>query len=117
MLKRRRLPDLKAKIPVLPCLESRYISQCPFLLAAIAACKSGKTYTTLSLVNMMRKEGTCSKLYVICPTVKSNSSYNAVLREGDRIYDDLDKVHEALSEIQADCVAEVENYRRQLEAQ
>lgn len=115
---RRRLPNLKATVPTLPPLESRYLSRLPTVFAAIGSTGSGKTYITLSLIKLLRREGHCTKLYVICPTLASNVLYTAVIDpQVDRVYTDINKVYEALEDVQKDCLAESDLYRQKLEYQ
>jgi hypothetical protein len=66
----------------------------------------------------MRREKTISKLYIICPTVASNVIYKSVLNDKDWVFSgDLSKVYSALREVEADCEALSEQYRKDLEYQ
>lgn len=112
---RRKLPDLKSKIAVLPLMQSRYLSRMPCCFASIGACASGKTYLTLSLIKLLRAEKSITKLYIICPTVESNPLFSAVIDPSiDRVYSDLDRAFEALEDVQADCLRESQIWRDKL---
>jgi hypothetical protein len=113
----RNLPDLKHKIKTLPTLESKYISRVPFIAAAIGGTGSGKTHLGLSLVKLMRREHTITKLYIICPSFKSNVIYHAITKPSDMVFEDINKVYEALHEVEKDCMAISEQYRADLEYQ
>lgn len=114
-MSRRRLPNLKATVATLPPIESRYLSRMPCVFAAVGSTGSGKTHVTLSLIKLLRSEGHCTKLYLVCPTVASNVLYSAVLDpKVDKVYSNLDTVYQALNDVQADCLAESELYRQKL---
>jgi hypothetical protein len=114
----RKLPDLKHNLATLPPIESAYISRVPFIFGAIGSTGSGKSHLALSLVKLLRREHSITKLYVICPTLESNLIYKAVLRADDWTFTgDLTKVYSALREVEADCLAVSEQYRKDLEYQ
>ena len=110
----RHLPDLKHNIATLPVLESKYISRVPFILACIGPTASGKTHLGLSLVKLMRREHTITKLYIICPSFKSNVIYQAITKPTDMVFEDINKTYEALHEVEKDCAAISEQYREDL---
>eukprot|EP00953_Heterococcus_sp_UTEX-ZZ885_P029440 15622-Heterococcus_DN1.PRE.3 len=114
----RKLPPLKTNIAVLPPIESSYISRVPFIFGAIGSTGSGKSHLALSLIKLMRREKSLTKLYVVCPTVASNVIYKSVLTDNDWVFSgDLSKVFSALREVEADCEAVSEQYRKDLEYQ
>jgi hypothetical protein len=111
----RKLPDLKHNVCCLPPIESKYISRVSFILACIGATSSGKTHLALSILKLMRREKTITKIYAIVPTIESNVIYKSVLRDDDWVFSgDLSKVYSALREVEADCEAVSEQYRRDL---
>jgi energy-coupling factor transporter ATP-binding protein EcfA2 len=111
----RRLPELKHDVAVLPPIESRYISRVPFIAGFIGATGSGKSHLALSLIKLMRREKTITKIYCICPTIASNVIYKSVLKDGDWVFSgDLAKVYSALREVESDCEAVSEQYRKDL---
>jgi ABC-type dipeptide/oligopeptide/nickel transport system ATPase component len=110
----RKLPDLKHNVATLPVLESNYISRVPFIFAAIGPTASGKTHLALSIIKLLRREHTITKLYVICPSFKSNMIYKAVVKDTDWVFEDVSKVFQALKEIELDCAAISEQYRNDL---
>ena len=111
----RRLPDLKHNVATLPPIESKYISRVPFTLGLIGQTASGKTHLGLSIVKLLLREGTITRLFVCCPTLESNVIYNAVIDRGrDILFTDPDKVFEALREVQADCERAAEAYAEDL---
>ena len=113
----RRLPDLKSNVKVLPAIESKYISRVPFIFAAIGPTASGKTHLGLGLIKLMRREHSITKLYIICPSFKSNVIYQSIVKETDWVFEDLSKSFQALKEVELDCEANSEKYRRDLEYQ
>jgi hypothetical protein len=113
----RRLPELKSNVKTLPPIESQYISRVPFIFAAIGPTASGKTHLGLGLIKLLRREHSITKLYVICPSYKSNVIYQSVVKPTDFIFEDISKVFQALKEVELDCEAISEQYRRDLEYQ
>ena len=113
----RKLPDLKNNIAVLPPIESKYLSRVPFIFAAIGSTGSGKTHLALSIVKLMRREHSITKLYIICPSYKSNVIYQSVVKETDWVFEDVSKVFAALKEVELDCEDLSEQYRRDLQYQ
>jgi hypothetical protein len=114
----RKLPDLKHNLATLPPIESSYISRIPFIFGAIGSTGSGKSHLALSLIKLLRREKTISKIYAIVPTLESNLIYKAVLKPDDWTFTgDLAKVYNALNEVEADCLAVSEQYRKDLEYQ
>lgn len=114
----RKLPPLKTNIAVLPPVESSYISRVPFIFGAIGSTGSGKSHLALSLIKLMRREKSISKIYAIVPTLESNVIYKSVLKDDDWTFTgDLAKVFSALREVEADCEAVSEQYRKDLEYQ
>jgi hypothetical protein len=93
------------------------ISNKPYLFLLLSTI-STESHLALSLIKLMRREKTISKLYVICPTVASNVIYKSVLNDKDWVFSgDLGKVYAALREVEADCEAVSEQYRKDLEYQ
>lgn len=112
---KRKLPDLKTDAPQLPEIESKYISQIPFAFAAIGQCKSGKTHLCFSILKLLRKEKSITKIYLCSPSVKSNTLYNAVLTPDDWIFEDTSTaVWKWLEEVEKDIDAAAERYADQL---
>jgi ABC-type dipeptide/oligopeptide/nickel transport system ATPase component len=111
----RKLPELKSHLPTLPPLESKYLSRVPFILGCVGPTGSGKSHLALSIVKLMRREHTITKLYVICPTVRSNTIYQAILKPTDLVFEDVSKCYDALKAIEADCQAVSEQYRNDLQ--
>src|SRR6476469_8040787 len=114
----RKLPELKPTVAKLPVVESKYLSRWPAIVAAIGPTGSGKTHATLGLIKLLRGEGTITKLYVICPNVKSNPIYTAVLKDTDWVFQDVTnakQVYATIDEIKDDCNAIVDVYKKQLE--
>jgi hypothetical protein len=75
---------------------------------------SGKTHLALSLIKLLRREHTITKLYCIVPSFKSNVIYKAVVKDTDWIFEDISKVFQALKEVELDCEAISEQYRQDL---
>jgi hypothetical protein len=114
----RKLPDLKHNVACLPPIESRYISRVSFIMACVGATSSGKTHLALSILKLMRREKSITKIYAIVPTLESNVIYKSVLKDDDWTFTgDLSKVYSALREVEADCEAVSEQYRKDLEYQ
>lgn len=114
----RKLPSLKNNIAVLPPIESEYLSRVPGIVGFVGSTGSGKTHLALSLIKLMRREHSISKLYVITPTFDSNVIYKSVVKDTDWVYTgSMKDVFKALQEVELDCAAISENYRQKLEHQ
>jgi ABC-type dipeptide/oligopeptide/nickel transport system ATPase component len=112
----RRLPDLAKDIETLPPLTSRYVYRVPTIMGIVGGTGSGKSYLALSLIKLMRREGTITKLYLISPSAKSNVLYKSVLGPQDALFEDLSvNVFKSLLDIEKDVEALAEAYRKELE--
>lgn len=113
---RRRLYDLNSKFPKLPAIESQYMSKVPFVLSAVGHCSSGKSYTAVSLVRLMRREGSITHLYLISPTARSNTIYRNILMPEDKTSEDLSSgVFEVINNFVKDMESIADKYREDLE--
>jgi hypothetical protein len=115
---KRKLPELKPLFEKLPPLESRYLSRIPCIMSAIGSTGSGKSHFVLAMIKLLRREGSITKLFVICPTVKSNAIYSAILKETDWVFEDVTNAKQsyaAIEEIEKDCDAIAALYEEQLE--
>jgi hypothetical protein len=115
---KRKLPELKPLFEKLPPIESKYLSRIPCILSATGSTGLGKSHFTLGLIKLLRREGSITKLYVFCPTVKSSSDYSAVLKETDWIFEDIMNAkasYAAIDEVEKDCQAIAEGYAEELE--
>lgn len=112
----RKLPDLLSKFPRIEELTSRYLSLTPAVVSAVGSCASGKSYAIVSLIKLMKTEGTITNLFLISPTAHSNTIYKSILDvDTDVVYDDLGPaVYNSLREIQATMNRIADNYETQL---
>jgi hypothetical protein len=79
---------------------------------------SGKSHFTLGMIKLLMREGSITKLYVFCPTTRSNTIYSAVLRETDWVFENVmnaKAAYAAIEEVERDCNAIAEAYAEQLE--
>lgn len=113
----RRLPDLLSKYPKIEPLTSRYLSAIPAVVSSVGGCGSGKTYALVSLISLMKKEGTITHLFLISPTAKSNTVYKAIIDpDKDHVYDDLGPaVFKTLHDVQDIMQGVANDYKKQLE--
>ena len=115
---RRKLPELKPLFEKLPPIESRYLSRIPCIATLTGSTGSGKSHFTLGLIKLLRREGSITKPYVFCPTVRSNAIYSAVLKETDWVFEnitDAKAAYAAIEEVERDCKAIAEQYAEELE--
>ena len=113
----RKLPNLDAKFPSLPRVESRFISRIPTICGLVGSTGSGKSYLAVSIIEMLRREGSITRVFVISPTAVSNQILNAICTdpERDKKYVLDSKVFDRLREIEDLCDADAAIYRDQLE--
>jgi hypothetical protein len=115
---KRRLPDLTPTTPRLPPVESKYLSRWPAIVSAVGPTGSSKTHTLLGLIKLLRREGTITKLYVLCPSVKSNAVYTAVLKDTDWVFENVTnakEVYATIDEITEDANAIADKWQEQME--
>ena len=113
----RRLPNLERLWPSVPRQESAIMSKVPFCCEALGHCGSGKTYTSVALIKMLREEGSINRVFCLTPTATSNDLLNAICPDPTRDWKiDLDgKCFENLARIEGACEADAKVYREQLE--
>jgi hypothetical protein len=115
---KRKLPELKPTFENLPPVESRYLSRIPCIMSLTAATGLGKSRFLCSLIKLLRREGSITKIYVFCPTVKSSSDYSAILKPTDWVFEDImnaKAAYAAIEEVERDCDAIADQYAEQLE--
>jgi hypothetical protein len=115
----KTLPKLKVTVPTLPPLQSKVLPRLPALIAYIGPCGSGKSHLALSMALKMRNEmtadGPCvTRVFLYCPTVRSNPIYTALLRPSDKVYEDISRPFAILKEIEAEVEADARIYQDQL---
>jgi hypothetical protein len=115
---KRKLPELKPTHEKLPPVESKYLSRIPAIVSAVGPTGSSKSHTILALIKLLRREGTITKCYILCPTVRSNAIYSAVLKGTDWIFENVTnakEVYATIDEITEDANAIADRYAEELE--
>ena len=115
MAKPVKIPDLNKEYPNLPPVKSKYMSRMPFIMSCVGNTSSGKTYTTVGLIKLMKKEGSLNRVFLISPTATSNNLYKSIIGPQDKVYPLDNKVYSYLAEIVQLCEAAANIYRHQLE--
>lgn len=117
----RKLPieRLEAKFPSMPRPQSRYLSRIPALMLFSGHTGSGKSVNAISLIQYLKREGTCTRCFVISPTVVSNQIYKSICTDPERdwLIPLTEQVFDDLRRIEAACEADAENFRKDLEYQ
>ena len=111
----RKLPKLKTDSNTLPPIESQYMSRVPFICLVNGSTGCGKTTIIMSIIKLMRREHSLTKLYLMCPSYTPHSVYHAILKDTDVVFTDMSKCFEALKAIEQDCELEAERWRKELE--
>ncbi|KAG5184277.1 hypothetical protein JKP88DRAFT_255501 [Tribonema minus] len=114
----RALPDITAGLNMLPALESRYLSRLPTICGFVGSTGSGKTYLCLSLLKLLRREGTLDTVYLVSPTGASNVLYKSVIREGkDHVFTkpNSPQIWKDLEWIEGDVQAQADRWRDEME--
>ncbi|KAG5176691.1 hypothetical protein JKP88DRAFT_249333 [Tribonema minus] len=113
-MKRKDIDLLKDIAKVEP-LTSRVVSRVPCLCIAVGHTGAGKSWKIVELIKRMQMERTITRLFIISPTAASNTIYKNIVREGDRVYDDLSpKIYASLEEIESVCKSEAYVYAHEL---
>jgi hypothetical protein len=115
---RRKLPELRPTYEKLDPVESNVLSRLPCITCAYGSTGLGKSHWMLAIIKKLILEGSLTKLYVFCSTVKSNAIYTAVLKATDWVFEDVGDAkacYAALEEVKQDCEAIAEQYMTELE--
>jgi ABC-type dipeptide/oligopeptide/nickel transport system ATPase component len=108
---------LEAKYPAMPRPQSRYLTRVSTICGLIGATGSGKSVMAVSLLEMMRREKSITRVFVISPTANSNHILNAICPDPARdwkieltskVFDDLKRIEEA-------CEGDADAYYRDME--
>jgi hypothetical protein len=96
--------QLDKKWPTVPRVESRYLSRIPTICGFVGSTGSGKSVMAISLIQMLRREGSITRVFIISPTAASMQSYNAISTDPERdwkiglgptIFQDLKRIEDA----------------------
>lgn len=111
----KKLPKLKVSVPTLPDLQSSLLPVVCSLAAFVGPTKSGKTRLSISLARGLIDERSVSRIFLYCPTYKSNPLYSALIRPGiDKVYEDVNKPFDVLKDVEAECEADARVYAEKL---
>ena len=111
----KKLPKLKITTPVLPDLQSKLLPVVVSLAAFVGPTKSGKTRLAISLAKGLIDEGSATRIFLYCPTYKSNPLYSALIREKiDKVYTDVNKPFDVLRDVELECEADARIYADKL---
>ena len=113
----RAIPDLNARHPKVEPLQSRYLSRVPAIVTMVGHTGSGKSYLAVGLIQLMKREGTITHLFVLSPTASSNTLYrNIVDPTRDHVYSDIGpNVFKSLDEVVSTCEGIGDAYRTDLQ--
>jgi hypothetical protein len=116
----RKLPNLKSSVNVMQPIESSVLSRIPCIFGACGATGSGKTYICLSVIKLLRREKSLTKLFIISPSYEVQPIFSSVVTPDDFVLSDIsdtDKVYAAVHDIERMCNELADTYYEQLEWQ
>lgn len=76
---------------------------------------SGKTYSAIQLILMMKQEKAINRVFVISPTYDQNHFLTLLEAEDEDVYKNLDEAFEALEDIERKVEEAAELWKRELE--